>query len=551
MSIAIIDQPQKVSLNGNSVLFAVKLYPDGDETNVVVHVEVTTYKNGEVDKVGTVAAYPDTNNIVDLPIQSLLVSTDKPGFTYPEHFTNFMLLQPGLCIGYSIRAWVSYNDYNGAFVANDSEKTVNDLYFIAGGISLRHEAALADTNTDWWTEYQDKKEWLHTLPGEKTTTLQSVEKLFYIPTETKEETATIKAVITDGENVTETIAFNVLAYVGAELCVSARLIERIVDNGDIASYEITLGDGRTQAYVVDREARGETAHFLLTNRYKVVESLTCFGPMENALEFEKNIVEKRRPDRISGLDEIQYHTHEATGYKNRVLSGLINSPEWSRWVAELLSGGSKYIYTPTNIAPVVIKTVGAMFERDPNFKPYSIPIEWDYSQRGIYESVFNIPVQMLIPPYYNELAAFYYKIHFGEVLDKLGGESIDILASGWSLPTAHAVFNLSDPEYWDPAVLESEYYPTLSNIVTPDFFTPENLLKYATIKTHNLLYFRGFANGDSRKILPMPLYLIERTQEQTKIITAWLDWVMGLLTASGNIVVSLEGNYPVVKSKSN
>ena len=547
ITVSIIDQPSIVALAANPVNFVASSSVVG-KTNLYIHLAILQYIGAAWVETGFEDAVSVVSSEAVFNIQAYFDSVLKPAFTFPEHYTNLVIAQPGMVIKYRVKVWETYIDTNGTIVdkkAADSYTLGTDFYVVPGAVSEDDQAMLNTLSTTWWDEWITRKSFQHWLPGVKKTSINAVEKLFWIARRTATETISIAWVASDATTGTATFAFDMTIYSMYELCISPTIAEQLAGKA-LASYTVTItGQSETIGYTIDRTYYENQEYFLLANAFGCYETLWCRGARSGELEFARTQYELSLGSSYLQTDRKLGATRAMTTRNRKSNTGWFDTANWFNWALALMAGEDAWIYTPTNLSPVVITGEKSTYIDDMQLDPWSLEIEWKHSREGMFNGGLGLTMKYVLPPFYSKVAAFFNRTERGSLVDVIAGLTAPQSGANiaWPNIATSDVLDFSDATYWDQALIAATgwYNATTPRTCPLAWMQGWAWAEAATDATHARLFHKDYTMT-LRSMMPVLVYSQDLTLAEQATVVAWLDWYFtiwqdgSILTENNNIL---------------
>lgn len=558
--LTILDTPPIVVLSGNPVNVVAStdmtgsktVLPDGEviggETNICIHLSILRLVNGTWERSGLEDSMSIVNQEVSFNLQQYFEDLLKPSFTFPEHYTNMVIPQPGMVIKYRINLWESYVQYDGTIVdlkLTDSTTFDADFYVVPGALSEDDQALVNTLSTTWWDEWTTRKSFQHWLPGTKKTSIAAVEKLFWIARRTATETVAIAWVASDATTGTVNVDFAMTIYSMYELCISPVIAEQLAGKA-LKSYAVTItGQSETVGFSIDRTYFENQEYFLLQNSFGCFENLWCRGAREGEMEFNRTQYERILGSNYQMTDRKLGATRATTTRNRKSNTGFFDSENWFNWALALLSGEDAWIYTETSLAPIALTGEKVAYLDDMQEEPWALEIEWKHSREGMFGGGLGLALKNITPPFFSKLAALFFKTERGALVDKIAGLTAPQVGANitWPNIAASDVLDFSDATFWDQALIgATAWYNAGTPRTCPlTFMAGSEWAEAATDATHARLFHRD-TTGALRSVIPVLVYNQNLTSAEQATVVAWLEWYFtiwqdgSILTENNNIL---------------
>lgn len=536
VTVSYINTPSLVSLAENQINVQVASSVTG-KTNLYIHLAILQYVNSAWVSAGFEDAIPAINGAAQFDISAYFSAVLSQKFTYPEHYTNVAIPQPIMVVKYRIKVWETYIDTDGTRVDKsvaDSLTNSADLFVVPGGISEDDEAILNTLSSNWWDEWITQKKFQQWMPGEKTTSIKSVEKLYWIARRSATETITFAWIATDGTTGSVTATAAMTAYMMYELCVSPAIAEQL-SGKELASYTVTItGQSETIGYTIDREYYETEEFFLMANGFNCYESLWCKAYRQGEMQFDRVQYEQALNTNFLHTDRRFGSTRAKITRSRKSNTNAFDDEDWYNWALSLLAGEDAWIYGDNMIAPVVITSEKLTYKDDLNDLWY-LEFEWKYSREGIFGGSLGLTIEYMLPPYYSRLAAFFSLIVNGVLVDAIAGltATVDGTIITWPNIAASDVLDFSDATFWNSSLVTG-YDVATPRTVPLTFMQGGTWAEAATVTTHARLFHKDY-NSKLRDLLPVLVYASDLTTAEQVIVVAWLDWYQ-VITQNGAIL---------------
>jgi len=543
ITITYLETPAVVSLAANQVNVLVASSVTG-MTNLFIHLEILKYEGAAWVGTGLEDAIPVVGGVASFDLAAYFSGILSQKFTFPEHFTNIAIPQPTMVVKYRMKAWETYTDATGVLIdkkAADSLIYNTDLFVTGGGISEDDQAILNTLSSNWWDEWITQKKFQSWMPGVKSTSPKSTEKLFWIARRTAAETIAIAWTGTDGTTGTVNVAAAMTAYMMYELCISPAIAEQL-SGKELASYNVTItGQSETISYTIDRDYYENEEFFLMANAFGCYESLWCKAFREGEMAFDRIQYERSLGANYTLLDRKLGTTRANIIRTRKSNTGYFDGEEWYNWALALLAGESAWIYGENSLAPVVITTDKAAYIND-LLDVWSLEFEWKHSREGRFGGNLGLIFEYILPPYWSKIAAFFYRIDRGSLTDMISGLTATVSGSNitWPNIAASDVLDFSDAIFWNSALV------TGYNVATPRtvplaFMQGWAWAEAATAATHARLFHKDY-NSKIRDLLPVLLYNQDLSTAEQAVVVTWLNWYYtimqnGSILKQGNNVI--------------
>jgi|GEM_PF-5858510 len=549
ITVSIIDQPSIVSLAANPVNFVASSSVAG-KTNLYIHLSILQYEGAAWVETGFEDAISVVGGEASFPIQAYFDSVLKPAFTFPEHYTNICIAQPGMVTRYRVKVWETYIENNGTIVdkkATESLTFDQDFYVVPGAVSEDDQGMLNTLSQTWWDEWVTRQSFQHWLPGVKKTSIAAVEKLYWIARRTAAETVSIAWVGSDGTTGTATVAFDMTIYGMYELCVSPAIAEQLAGKA-LASYTVSIvGQSETVGYTIDRSYYENQEYFLLANAFGCYETLWCRGARSGELEFARTQYERSLGSSYLQTDRKLGATRAMTTRNRKSNTGWFDTDNWFNWALALLAGEDAWIYTPTNLAPVVMVGEKSTYIDDMQEDPWNLEIEWKYSREGMLGGGLNLTMKYVLPPFYSKVAAFFNRTDRGSLIDVIGGltapqTGINI---AWPDIATSDVLDFSDATYWDQALIAAAgwYNATTPRTCPLAWMQGWAWAEAATDATHARLFHKDYTTN-LRSMMPLLVYSQDLTTVEQATVVKWLEWYFTIWQGTS---ILKEGNNVIIQ----
>lgn len=524
VSISYTQQPYAVNLQGNEIPFVIAVSAANNEYDLYALIELeVTFWDGSTQllkKMGSIVE----DNYCYFDVRELFRNMIESQFAFPENEMNLAIKRNDMIVSVIPTVTVNYKDSNGDAYFDQSTTVGNAFRVINGGIDKDDYAALNDAGTDWWEWFVNSKMFLTYLPGTKTTTRNGMEKLYLVCSENTEHKLFVKYIDSEGETGETEHLFTPNQYDFYEFCVSVSLFESIVKK-TIASYTVEI-EGVTNPVsfsVIDSPLKEQ--NFLFNNDLGVPETLHSFGLATENRKYERDLYEKVLDPQYSSDSFEQHTTRAIISNENESNSGYL-SKAFKEWASALLQSDRLYHYTTNRIWPIVVKTESQFIDSNTLRAPLALSFTWDYSRKSRYRSALGSELQHILPPYYDKLQAFYYRLQYGTITDKLKGEGVAVAGSLVTFPTlsGNDIFDFTNRTYWDAAIETQTWY----NSETPrtcemSFLKALQATTVGTDALNNVLFFTENETNDARKLRVL-VYRSDAnfTEDQKDLITKWL-----------------------------
>ena len=549
---SILNSIPKWTLSGNDCWLRIKATNTDTNTftNVKIHLVVKDLQSNTVDHQVSII---NTANQASFNIKDAFYAQHQIDFAFPEHQSNLFVTRNKMVFRYQVQFYASYQN-NGVY-EEESTNNTDWLYNFYGGLSEQDFLALRTINSNWQTWLLANKKFLNNYPGTKTTSMHSMEKLYwigrssgdenyYIPTRIKFTYTTTageaKTYITDTENIYEDYVY--------ECCVSANILAQLTGDA-IASYTVVLINSSNQEISEKRTytvSQKQGYNFIFLTSAGGYDTLFAHGSYtENAsLKHEYLNQELRQTATAQSFSTLQRKAlNTRIGKAN---SGFLTQPQKDA-ALELLQSEKIYLYDGNSIFPVVGTTDKEVLLRNPNFEPHSLTFEFEYSHKSRFYSNLAVALEFILPPYFNLLRGGYYYMPDNFIRDVKGGYAITIDGTNLDFSTITKIngvtqFDFSDTNNWDVSIQSEPWYDSNNTEVCPiTFFTAESLAKFATPQTHARLFFRD-NTGNITDSLPILVYNENLTEAQQTVVGKWLEWYYFILDGQGNLTTE-DGEY--------
>lgn len=533
-----LDIPAVVSLQDSPVIFIASSSLT-DKSNLYVHLRIQLWDGLSYSDTTKEDAVVLINGEAEFDISEYFSTVLAKGFTFPEHFTNVVIAHPEMSARFKVKIWETYVEA-GVLVSTEADALISesDFYIVPGSISEDDQAMLNTLSTSWWDEWVSRKSFQHWLPGTKKTALSAVEKPYWIARRTATETVSIVWVGTDATTGTANTAFDMTIYGMYELCVSPAIAEQLAGK-ELASYTVTItGQSATISYTIDRSYYENQEYFLLANNFGCYETLWCRGARSGELEFARTLYERTLGTNYQVTDRKLGSTRAMTTRTRKSNTGWFDNESWFNWALSLLSGEDAWIYTAASIVPVVLTGEKSTYIDDTQEDPWALEIEWKHSREGRFGNGLGLAIKFIVPPYYSKLAAFFYRIDRGALVDEISALTAPQTGANiaWPNIAASDVLDFSDAAFWDQALIGAT---TWYNVATPrtcalDFMQGWAWAEASTNSTDARLFHKDYS-GLLRSLLPVLIYKTDLTLDEQRIVVAWLEWYF-VLAQNGSIL---------------
>lgn len=536
ITIAYLETPPMVSLAENQVNVIVASSVVG-VTNLYIHLEILKYEGAAWVGTGLEDVVPVVGGAASFNLAAYFAGMLSQKFTFPEHFTNIAIPQPAMIVKYRVKAWETYTDATGVSIdkkAADSLVYDSDLFVVPGGISEDDQATLNTLSSNWWEEWTTQMKFQNWMPGVKSVSPKSSEKLFWIARRTAAETIAIVWTGTDGTTGTANVAAAMTAYMMYELCISPSIAEQLAGK-ELASYTVTIvGQSETISYSIDREYCENEEFFLMANGFNCYESIWCKAFREGEVVYDRIQYERSLQSNYTHTDRKLSATRANITRTRKSNTGYFDDEDWYNWALTLLAGEDAWLYSENSLVPIVITTDKAPDMNDLN-DVWNLEFEWKYSREGNFSKGLGLKLDYMLPPYYSKLAAFFSRIERGVLFDAISGLSAisDGVNITWPDITGSDVLDFSDAAYWNSALVTG-YAAGTPRTVPLTFMQGGTWAEAATVATHARLFHKDY-NSLLRDITPVLVYNQNLTTDEQRVIVKWLNWYFVLIQGSSII----------------
>jgi hypothetical protein len=531
-----LETPPLVALAANQINVLVASSITG-VTNLCIRLEILKYVNSVLTGTGFEDSLTVINGVANFDISAYFAGMLTPKFTFPDHFTNIVIPQSEMVVKYRVKTWETYTDASGVHVDKkvaDSLENGSDLYVVAGGISEDENATLNTLSSCWWDEWIGQKRFQHCLPGAKTTSLKSIEKLFWIARRTAAEVISIAWTATDGTTGTNTVPATMTIYTLYEICVSPAIAESITGK-ELTSYTICITDqSETVTYEIDHDDYENEEFFLFANQFNCYESLWCRASREGTIAFNRVQFEQPLRKNFTHTDRRFGATRAIITRTRKSNTGYLGDITWYNWALALFAGDDAWTYSANSLSPIVLLTDESTYVDDLQ-DIWNLEFTWKHGREGRFGAGLGLVIEYVLPPYYSKLAAFFYKIERGSLIDAIAGLTapVDTINITWPNIPASDVLDFSDAAFWNNTGLGfySAIYPRHCPL---GFMVGGVWAEPATASTHARLFHRDYSSR-LRDMLPVLVYNQNLTAGEQTVVVAWLDWYQ-VLTQDGAIL---------------
>ena len=538
--------PAVVSLQRDPVVFIVTSTL-ANATDIYIHLALQKQEDGEWTDTGYEDLQPLLDGTAVFDISDYLEDNFTPAFSYPEHPSNLVIPRPGMIDTFRVRAWETYRDENGDLQSTEETGSYpygQTFYVLPGGLPDSQLAMLNLMNTDWWTEHKSSQRALTWMPGTKTVSPGSVEKLYWI----QDVAATVKLrftyTTTSGGTGTYDYTFSMSPFIPCELSVSPVLLEELTGK-EIAAYSVEIVDRmKAYSYEIDRDEKQWNGHFLATNTFDCFESFWCRGARSGKMDYDRqNYRKTNRKDLLpTGRINGNKRGNLQRGYKSN--TGYIEE-EWVDWWLDLLNSDRAFKLEGGWYFPVAYTSDSIDFEDQKEEEPAFLEFEWRYGFEGKATGNLGLVPDNVYPPYYYKLSAFFQYIKQGNLVDSTGGQKAAISGTGitWPEITGNDLFDFSDETFWDQDLIAATgWYDSDNPRTCPlSFMQGWAWAEAATATTHARLFHRDYS-GTLKSMVPVLAYP-PLTEEEQQTVVRWLDWYRAVtesgavITENGNVVI--------------
>lgn len=541
-----IETPPVVSLQGNPCMIGAGSSLT-NATDIYMHLRIQELVAG---------TWTDTDKEDSLPLVSGYAEFDVSGyledeftceFAFPEHQSNLIIPRPRMIKAFRVKIWETYIDESGILQDKIAEAFQLDqtLYALPGGISDDDWAIFNENNTDWWTEHQASGRALNWLPAAKTIAPDSVEKLYWIQAAAGTLTLRYAYVDTSGAPGTHDYEFAFPSYTPCEISASPAILEEITGK-TIASFTVSLvGTLFSQAYTIDRKYHEWSEHFILANSFRCYETLWCRGARTGKIDYQREKYEKTNRRSLRSFDRTSGNIRTEFTRVHEINTGFVTETWWN-WVADLLNSDDAYLLKSGGIFPIVLNSESIDFEDQLSDEPRGLTFEYQYARKSKFFSRMGLLPDKIIPPYFNELDAWFYRRVGGKLIDAIAGRDIQITGATLVFPeiTGNDVFDFSDATFWDQAIIAATgWYNAEAPRTCPLTFLDGSVWAEAgSDSTHARLFHADYA-GKATDVLPVLVYKNDLSAEKQAGVVAWLNWYFtiwqdgSLLTENDNILI--------------
>lgn len=517
MAVTLINYPGIVNLQGIPCQFSAT-------SNSGTARYITLVVQELVDSVWTDAYIPDTAPIVDgaaqFDVSGFFAGELKSQFSFPEHSTNMVLQRPQMIRAFRVKLYepgaeTSALEYGTTF------------YMMAGGISNDDYANLNEISSNWWEWHVDNKRALNWLPANKSCSPQSIEKIYWIQDVTRTDTLRINWTGTNGSSGIITKAANLVAYMPVELSVSPALVEEL-SGTEVASYTVQLVTaGFEQRFTVDRQHYEWNEFFLFENDLSGFDGVWCHGARIEKLAYNQQQYQRSDLRNIRATDRIIGNIRGLVNREVESDSGFVNI-ETREWLGTLLNTTNAYRVEGLNIRPITITTkdLTVVDELKEAEEPLEVIFSWIYSRPGKFTSKFTINLERLFPPYYEKLAAFFYKQDGGRLIDMINGSEATISGANITWPgiAYNDVFDYGNSTFWKQELIaDTSWYDSGNRHTCPlSWMVGTEWAEAGTNTVHARLFHRDYQQN-AKDTLPILVYP-SLSKEEQRVVCAWLGW---------------------------
>lgn len=539
-----IETPPVVSLQGNPCVIGAGSSL-ANATDIYMHLRIQELVAG---------AWTDTAKEDSLPLVAGYVEFDVSGyledeflceFAFPEHQSNLVIPRPGMIKPFRVKIWETYLDASGVLQDKiaDAFQLNQTLYMLSGGISDDDWAVLNENNTDWWTEHQASGRALNWLPAAKTIAPDSVEKLYWIQAAAGTLTLRYAYVYTSGASGTHDYAFSFPAYTPCEICASPAILEEITGK-TIASFTVSLvSTAFSQAYIIDRKYHEWSEHFILANSFKCYETLWCRGARTGKIDYTREKYEKTDRRALRIFDRTSGNTKTEFTRVHEINTGFVTETWWD-WVTDLLNSDDAYHLKSGGIFPIVLNSESIDFEDQLADELHGLTFEYQYARKSKFFSRMDLLPEKIIPPYFSELSAWFYKRAGGKLIDAIAGREAQISGANLVFPeiTGSDVMDFSDATFWNNSLLTAWYNAGAPRTCPITFMDGSIWAEAGKDTTHARLFHQDYTSKVT-DILPILVYNNNLSLAKQQAVIDWLKWYFVLfqdgavLTENNNILI--------------